>query len=840
LVQHTYIVCQQKTAYSESLMCSRTLYLCAGLLSMLISMTIGCVEPAWFTRGDQYCPSRSVCVNQTCVGKEEVLACQNLQDGDGCRLPTAAGVCRSGVCSVLICGDGIVQSGEVCDDGNFAPGDGCGTRCDSDETCGNGVLDSAVGEACDCGRDGATLANGCNVINGDGDTALCRSDCQLRCGDGIASGSLEQCDGQDLAGLSCESLGRYGGTLACSPFCRADISSCSADRCGDGVINGDELCDGAALEIGCLAVGFDYGRAACSSSCTPSFGECGTLGWKKQALPESSFAWTVWRSPSGKTYVGARGGVYVSADGVQWTYLAGGQSLPADISGTSDADVYSVNANQATQSVEVWRWNGSAWMQMLSTPGLSYYPRLWVQSSSNIYVTQQRTFVLHYDGVAWAQLELRGPQGEVVTWNSVWGSAANDVWAVGSMGMVAHYDGLQWTSLRLPAVADQYLAAIDGISSNHFVVSGTQGALVEFRNGVFAKVITDVKSDIRAVSMAADGRIFAAATDGTLIQVRQGVGYDDSTYQGSVIHDVNAKGSSTPIAVGGAQLMLTYQDSGWMSAWLPGGDRLNSVVQVDQTLFALGSTTVDGYIATLKSDVAVTHVTFGISAAVGFGSGSLVAVAPSALAPNWTANAYRFDGTSWVHSKIGDFYPFSVWGANSNDVWASGINGLSHFDGTTWTAVAPVLVVGYGLWGTGSNSVYMVGHGLAHFDGATWSKVSVPTMAFLKAVKGVNDSDIYAVGKSGTVIHFDGTQWTLEPTPTTATLRAVEILPNGDVYAFGKGGTAIRKRAGQWTAIRAPRIDFRGATWLGGREFALVGMPTSTGSRLYRFTAPLD
>lgn len=45
------------------------------------------------------------------------------------------------------CGDGNLDPGEVCDDGNKVGGDGCSPDCLSDETCGNGILDP--GEECD-------------------------------------------------------------------------------------------------------------------------------------------------------------------------------------------------------------------------------------------------------------------------------------------------------------------------------------------------------------------------------------------------------------------------------------------------------------------------------------------------------------------------------------------------------------------------------------------------------------------------------------------------------------------------------------------------------------------
>ena len=60
-----------------------------------------------------------------------------------------------------MCGNGIVEAGEQCDDGNQANGDGCGDGCFL-EQCGNGIVEA--GEQCDDG----------NNRNGDGCTNICR------------------------------------------------------------------------------------------------------------------------------------------------------------------------------------------------------------------------------------------------------------------------------------------------------------------------------------------------------------------------------------------------------------------------------------------------------------------------------------------------------------------------------------------------------------------------------------------------------------------------------------------------------------------------------------------
>ena len=80
------------------------------------------------------------------------------------------------------------------------------------------------------------------------------------CGDGVVEGD-EVCDGADLAGATCESEGFAGGTLLCATECdRLDTTMCEADSGGGVVINevtsaGDDLIElynasDAAIDIG--------------------------------------------------------------------------------------------------------------------------------------------------------------------------------------------------------------------------------------------------------------------------------------------------------------------------------------------------------------------------------------------------------------------------------------------------------------------------------------------------------------------------------------------------------------------------------------------------------------
>jgi cysteine-rich repeat protein len=122
----------------------------------------------------------------------------NSVNGDGCEAN----------CTLPVCGNGIVDQGEQCDDGNSVNGDGCEANCTL-PACGNGILDQ--GEQCDDG----------NSVNGDG----CEANCTLpSCGNGILDQG-EQCDdGNSVNGDGCE-------------------SNCTTPSCGNGILDQGEQCD---------------------------------------------------------------------------------------------------------------------------------------------------------------------------------------------------------------------------------------------------------------------------------------------------------------------------------------------------------------------------------------------------------------------------------------------------------------------------------------------------------------------------------------------------------------------------------------------------------------------
>jgi hypothetical protein len=87
------------------------------------------------------------------------------------------------------------------------------------------------------------------------------------CGNGVIDGT-EACDGSDLGGATCASLGYLEGTLLCDAACSLDPSGC-VHGCGDGVIDGTETCDGTDLGgATCQDVGYSGGPLNCDETCT--------------------------------------------------------------------------------------------------------------------------------------------------------------------------------------------------------------------------------------------------------------------------------------------------------------------------------------------------------------------------------------------------------------------------------------------------------------------------------------------------------------------------------------------------------------------------------------------
>jgi len=195
------------------------------------------------------------------------------------------------------CGNGKIDGASEECDGSF-PRDSCATRsgfnygplkCDNEcriddsncSTCGDGVREST--EGCDGADFGGQT---CRDWGFDGGNLVC-SFCQIHtrecttvCGDGVRRG-WEKCDGADVGLYTCRHFGADLGTLRCfEGTCDMfDTSSCRNSICGDGVIEGQEECDGDKFgDLTCESLGFAGGSLLCDASCRVDRSPCSRCG----------------------------------------------------------------------------------------------------------------------------------------------------------------------------------------------------------------------------------------------------------------------------------------------------------------------------------------------------------------------------------------------------------------------------------------------------------------------------------------------------------------------------------------------------------------------------------
>lgn len=128
--------------------------------------------------------------------------------------------CTSSSSNNGVCGDGHLDSGEQCDDGNNVSGDGCSATCTIEQApqpvCGNGAVET--GEQCDDG----------NTTSGDGCSSMCKHEYALQATWAFKStqttGTLNCPTGYDTAAVYMQEVDANGNNVGQPTI---DLFTCS-------------------------------------------------------------------------------------------------------------------------------------------------------------------------------------------------------------------------------------------------------------------------------------------------------------------------------------------------------------------------------------------------------------------------------------------------------------------------------------------------------------------------------------------------------------------------------------------------------------------------------------
>lgn len=788
-------------------------------------MASGCLSPTAELCGALLCPAAKTCAPglELCVFPEQLSACATDPMAASCHFANSTGYCHLGVCLTPSCGNGVVEPPEVCDDG-VNDGTSCSAKCDSDLRCGNGILDPH--EDCDCGDGTMMLPFGCNQANADDPLATCSTSCVLRgCGDGVITVAAgEQCDPMAASGVNngtCGDFGFYESTqLSCTAFCRYDLSPCAA-RCGDHIVNGREVCDGAPPEQSCLDYNYDAGMVTCQDSiCQADVGSCLRAGWVRSAAPSPVV---------NQMRVYGRDDVYaVALDAIfhfdgSWKQLVNPpNSTFTSLWAFGPSDVYVVGVVASSPSDGVaFHWDGRAWTQIVAAPG-TWIAAVWGSASNDVWFSGQAGSLWHYNGATATKLQA-GPTFN--TLSDMRGRAANDIYAIGLTGFL-HYDGTSWSTITAPVTVGRIAAVLP----NRVVMTTVTGVAWYDTSGTPTWTTTTLSAAPRAAWGNRADNLFAVGYNGQIEH------WDGTSWRvrmqpfNDAIFAIDGDASGREVWAATQSWFLHYSGAEWQ-AQAPSGFATTNAITALQSgeVIVAGNTASDQLILargtpgnwTIQNASAPTLVPTSVWASSatdiylctdtglwrsnGSGFSSTTVFFPSCEGV-WgvgASNIYaadrfgnppkHWDGVSWTATGAGG-NTTGIWGSAPNDVFTTtGDGGIWHWNGTVWVNQLPTNTTRLnGIWGHAANDVFVVGASgtIWHYDGASWTKMTVPTSASLRAVSGVSGSDVFAVSRSGTIVHYDGKAWTLVRLPVTTTTVS-GVLAQRDIVYFPLGDGRI-------------------------------------------------
>ena len=287
----------------------------------------GCNDCTWFCiadtlNGDALCDDHNPCNGtEKCAGAKSTATPHTCAKGTPLAEGASCGMgvfCHGGMCAAGVCGDGVVDPGEECDQGsNNGTGMGCETSCmftcvssDSTRNCavtsacaGPGTCDdtthvcapgtpAADGTACGAGAGGQVCVAGACVLVDCGDGVVEPPEqCDFGPGNGIGTGcegnctfsctlspnscvSPDICAGANVctavvvsgaSGQKCERQAAPADGTACAVGGMCQNQLCATANCGNGKVDTGEECDWGQANVagsGC--------EPDCTFSCSSS------------------------------------------------------------------------------------------------------------------------------------------------------------------------------------------------------------------------------------------------------------------------------------------------------------------------------------------------------------------------------------------------------------------------------------------------------------------------------------------------------------------------------------------------------------------------------------------
>lgn len=553
--------------------------------------------------------------------------------------------------------------------------------------------------------------------------------------------------------------------------------ACTPTVCGDGLVAGNEQCDGSVQGVDCVTFGFDLGVPSCTERCDLDvITSCTRFGWRKIASVSPEDAWTD----------GDRLAVVRSVPNYGLDIYVGGQL-------TTSLDGYYARITGAAHSIVGWD-DGSNHSVVISHGGAfePVSPPSLSGTIGNLRVTDDDTLYLVANPGCAVYREVSGG-----TWTQIRQAGAGDCRAldvhdgqvlVGVNVTVERWagQGTSWTPVFTTPAAINNLATL-GTS----IWAATTAGVVEDNAGSTRTFGSDVVFDvipIESLLYTGHGR---AATYAYRWEASRG-----EPFAPPIRGDLLTDGRGHLYISGNGVYEFTGADwsahTGFVSA------------ARDTTLFADGTAVV-----TTQADA---YVWSGDNINAGWTNIylNLAAIAIAGAAPNdfYVTNGavlLHYDGALSTVTPAGFANVADLWWSPSGELFAVGADQLTLVRrGTQWSSIAaPAGTVGCSLMGVGGSAADVVAVGSCSGVGFVWRLAgSAWTEVYrgggpLVAVTVTSAGDIFAAGPSGGVRSV-GDVWQDEP---MARGLSISSTTSADVFVAGGPDDVVHWDGTAWSRL---------------------------------------
>jgi hypothetical protein len=354
--------------------------------------------------------------------------------------------------------------------------------------------------------------------------------------------------------------------------------------------------------------------------------------------------------------------------------------------------------------------------------------------------------------------------------SGVWANTDFDMWFVGSflvdnrLTIAAHFDGFSLQVFQPPGTS---LQAVWGSASNDVWAVGANGLIDHWDGTQWVTVPSGTTENLYAVAGTASDDVWAGGN--TVMLHWDGASWTNSP---GFVPDTDRFVPTGLAAISQSDAVVATSHS--CQRW--DGNSWSST--------ACGVQGGRGIFATSSNDIWVVGYTVSVGG-------------------DHTSYRAHWDGSSWSTTVVQDRDWGSIGGTGPTDIW---IDGRLHYDGTTWTEM------NCGPWFYAmsvSNNGAIMGvnyYGIQYFSGNDGWPFLARTYVPWVGLGGRDPANLFAVGRSGTVIRYDGSRWSGQdfPLPAFTSLYLVFGSSASDIWASGSSYSLFHFDGAGWTNVSFP------------------------------------